>query len=123
MIQDRFDKDYNIVIAELTGQVTMDEILKWFDTITPERFPVSQLKMLSDASNVEYVFRKNELIASDKAMEVLTGRFKSVKIAVIHSKPKETAYSEMVRLKTRHKNYTQKTFFTLESALEWLLRG
>jgi len=54
MITDNFNEETGIAEALLTGEITMTEILGWFNTLTPERFKVQDFKLLSDASGVDY---------------------------------------------------------------------
>ena len=123
MITDSFDAQNGLVVATLMGKIFMEDLIQWFSTLTPERFPVSDYKMLSDATKAEYQFSYQVLHKSDKAIEGISGRFNSVKIAVVHSKPKQQAYSEIVIEKNRIENYNQKTFSVREIAMEWLLKA
>lgn len=123
MITDFFDAQNGIVLATLTGKIFMEDILQWFSTLTPERFPVKDYKMLSDATKAEYAFSFQDLHESDKAIADLSSRFYRVKVAVVHSKPLQQAYSEIIVEKNRIGNYNQKTFSVKETAMEWLLKA
>jgi len=123
MITESFDAQNGLVMATLTDKIFMEDLIQWFSNITPERFPVKDYKMLSDATKAEYQFSYQDLHRSDKAIEGLSCRFNSVKIAVVHSKPKQQAYSEIVIEKNRIENYNQKTFSVREIAMEWLLKA
>jgi hypothetical protein len=121
MITDRFDAETKIVFATLTGKISMQEILAWFDTITPDRFPVRNLRMASDATGAEYDFETEKLEHSKKAFESLCSRFDDVRIAVLHSKPKETAFSQIISDRIRLPNYSQRVFSDTKPAIWWLL--
>ncbi|HNW74886.1 MAG TPA: hypothetical protein PKN44_14750 [Bacteroidales bacterium] len=123
MITDKFNEETGIAEAFLTGVITMPEILDWFSTLTPERFKVQEFKMLSDASEVDYQFGIDQLDYSYQAIGDLCRRFTRVRIAVVHSHARGTAYSEIVINKSDFPNYTQKIFSERATAMAWLMRG
>ncbi len=123
MITDKFNEETGIAEALLTGEITMTEILGWFSTLTPERFKVQDFKLLSDASGVDYKFGIDQLDQSYQAIGDLCRRFIRVRIAVVHSHARGTAYSEIVVNKSDFVNYTQKIFSERDSAMAWLMNG
>ena len=122
MITDSFNAETGIVIVVLSGKVTMEEILDWAPTLTtPERFPTRAIKMLYDASDVEYSFHPSQLKELVKATTDFCNYFKSVKIAIVHTQARGLAFSEVIRSKISNKNFSQQSFFIREDALKWLL--
>jgi hypothetical protein len=121
MIKDTFDNENGILTAFFSGEFTAEEIIQWLNLITPERFPIKQLKILLDASEGEYVFQATQLEKLDTPIMDLCSSFESVKTAVIHKTPKETAYSLIISNKTICKNYTEQTFSYKDAALNWLI--
>ncbi|MEI6243116.1 MAG: hypothetical protein WCP39_06905 [Chlamydiota bacterium] len=121
MITDYFDPSNNTLVVVLSGEIAFDEVFDWIKTVTPARVPVRKLKMLSDGSEAKYSFSKKQVQQSDIAITELTGRFETIKNAVIHITPIETAFSFLARDAIKYQNYLQQTFSTKEAALEWLL--
>jgi hypothetical protein len=123
MIKDTFDAENGILTAFFSGKFTAEEIVEWLRIINPERFPTRKLKILLDASEGEYVFQPTQLEKFDKPITDLCSSFESVKTAVIHKTPKETAYSLIISSKTICKNYTEQTFSFKDAAIDWLLEA
>ena len=120
MVRDTFNAEKGILMSFFSGKITAEEIVEWLRIINPERFPVRDLKILLDASEGEYVFQSAQLEKFDTPITDLCRKFESVKTAVIHKTPKETAFSLILSTKTICKNYSEQSFSYKDAALKWL---
>ena len=123
LINDSFNAETGIVMAVVSGKVTIEEILDWTDTLTPERFPTRSFRGLFDASDVEYSFRPAQLKKFVEAITDFCTYFETVKIATVHTNARGLAFSEVIRSNISNKNFSQQSFFIREAALKWLLNG
>jgi hypothetical protein len=121
MIKDSFDSKDGIVTASLTGKLTIEEALEWINSITPDRFPVRKLRILMDASDVEYAFQPKQVRLIISTIRDKCSGFDLVKNAAIHNTPREAAFSFLLSNHPIHNNYTHQAFSTKEAAMEWLL--
>jgi len=79
------------------------------------------LKILTDATSASYNLSRSEI---SEMLNILINQIKpyqSVKTALIHEKPVETALSLLVDNDKPITGYEHKVFSTREAALKWLL--
>ena len=122
MIADTYNPETGIVMTSISGKITMEETIAWFDTVTPERFPFGQLKIFTDASEVEFAFPPAHLKRFEKVIADLCNRYKTIKIAILHKKARELAFSDIAEFSTSNQNYSHHSFLIREAAIKWLLK-
>jgi hypothetical protein len=121
LITDSFNAETGIVMAVLSGKVTMDDFIEWSHILTPARFPVRKLKVIINGTTAKYPHPPFELQKMDKTIADLCSRFESVKLVRVQTKPNETAISKLVYYRKCPLNYSTRIFVSEINAIEWLL--
>jgi hypothetical protein len=120
MITDSFTNESGVIVVVLSGRITVNDILEWSYTLTPARFPLDDLKILLNATTAYYDFLVQEFLKVDQAVYDLCNRFKTVKLARLHSKTNEISLSVIAHDRKLPKNYSTRIFMNQNNALEWL---
>ena len=120
MIKHWFNKDMQTLEVTYLGIIRAEEILDFSSFISNNKNFPRKLKILTDAREASYGFGINTVnLLVDPLVRNLKN-YHSVMDAFIHSKPKETAYSQLLEIDNRHSNYVHKVFSTKKAALSWL---
>lgn len=120
MIKYNFNKDIQVLEVTYEGDINTEDIINHVKYILENYKLPSRLNILTDSRNASYKFDPKRI------KELLTLLDKNLKYhdlindAFIHSKPIETAYSQLVEFENKHSNYSHKTFSTKQAALNWL---
>ncbi len=120
MITHQFNTEQQILEVVYQDVVSADEIMAFMAFLSGDNAFPRELKILVDARGVNYNFNLGNI---DKLMESTVQCVKyytTFKVALIHSKPKETAFSHLLEIEKTPANHVHKVFFTKEAALEWL---
>jgi hypothetical protein len=120
MIDSRFDEDERILYAISYGRVTLDEMLLQIEEYKSNDLLPRDLSILEDASNAKPVFSAAEFPLLIKKIEEALPMYNSIRHAVIHVDPVNTAYSLMFEKDIQFRNYQLKVFSTTEAAKSWL---
>jgi hypothetical protein len=121
MITDVLDKQTGILMVTLDGNIILDDLLSWLSSITPARIGLRTVKFLGDAFNANYCFSRTDLNTIRIAGETLCCQFEVIKCALLHNKPRETAYSTLIANAMISANYTHQIFSEKDHAIKWLL--
>jgi len=121
MIRHLFNNELQILEVTYQGQINAEDILKFSSFISTNKELPRKLKILTDATDAHYNFSHS---TADELISYLKQNLKnyhSIMDAFIHSKPKETAYSQLLEIEKNYDNYAHKVFATKEAALHWLM--
>jgi len=121
MITDSFDHENGILLTFQSGMVTIIDFISWANAVTPERFPVKDLKLLITAIQTGYTFRDEHLPKLDKLVFDLCSRYETVKAARVHSTFFKPDITELERKRKFPSNITTRIFTDQTNAIEWLL--
>jgi hypothetical protein len=120
MITAEFNPADQILYAKSKGEITINEFI---DTqrkyLLNDRLP-RKLKIMEVANESIVSFSPGDLALLKSKVEEVATRYISIRHAVIHNKPMNTAYAELFEEELIQLNYTLKVFYTEEAALRWL---
>ncbi len=120
MIEHQFNNDLQILEVIYHGEVDFSDIIDFYNYISENQQLPRDLKILTDARNATYVFNIEKAAQVITALKESLQKYDSLTYAFLHSKPKETAYSQLLAADKVHKNHFHKIFASREKALEWL---
>jgi len=120
MIIQKFNPATGFLETIYSGKVSLTDILKYNSRIRKNRRYPRKLKILSDATAVQFVLTKEDLKIISERVKQMLNDYDAVYDAMILNKPKETAYSMLYKGMAKIKNYHFQYFSTKEAALEWL---
>ena len=121
MIKHQFNEKLQILEVTYLGELSAEEILKFSTYVSTNIELPRKLKILTDATNATYNFNHDTV---EKLMSNLKRNLENYQLimdAFIHSKPKETAFSQLFEIERAYTNYVHKVFATKEAALNWLM--
>ncbi len=123
MISYQFNHNLQIIEVEYTGDVDLNQLLEYGERVKNDGSLPRDLLILTDATKANYLF---DIAENSVMLETLKDQLKpynSVRVAVIHSKPMETAMSMLVDADHKIADYNHMVFTTRRAALQWLLAG
>jgi len=121
MIDSAFNSETGLLETKLYGSITKSEVIEYISTLRdPENDYPGRLKIITDATEAEMGFSREELGEVLKTVDDHPGMYDSVTDAMIMSNPRATALSMILELFTKKSPYRMKIFSTREAALEWL---
>jgi hypothetical protein len=121
MITETYQIQNEILNVKFTDEIPLTEIISWLESITYERYPVKCLKIFGDATMASYQFNTRQIDLIALFGDQLCQKFSSIRIALVLSKPKETALTTLVGIKMHSENYHQVIFSDKENAMAWLV--
>ncbi len=121
MIKKRERDDGNILILELIGKVGLDEIMACLENILKEKSSLQILRILEDATHVEFDFKMKDLNQINNLVSNYAGDFLKIKHVMIRDKPLTAAYGIWQERENSIPHYEIKVVSCFERALLWLI--
>jgi hypothetical protein len=121
MIEYYLNSETQILEVTYKDDICIKDLLEYGEMIKKNRTYPRNLKILTDATFAKYILEPTDVNLMLKALKEQIQPYESVKSAVFHNKPRETAISHLVNLWGPIPNYQHKVFSTKEAALLWLL--
>lgn len=121
MISKRYNPHKEILEVVYSGEIYFDQIKAYIHQLEYEFSDAGRLRIFTDATAAEYKLKIDEV---NKLLVILEGIMQDigeVKIAFLHTSPKETAFSILLENTSGLSNYHHKVFSTREQAIRWLL--
>lgn len=122
MITHQFNEELQVLEVTYRGEIAPEEVIRFYEYIAEEPKLPRNLKVLTDARNATYNFNLKQAAQLITSLKRCFIKYNSLTFAIIHAKPKETAYAQIMATEKVHKNHFHQTFATREKALEWLSR-
>jgi hypothetical protein len=120
MISYYYNKSTDIVYAELSGEITFDELLNHVSINEQTKEFPSNMKLLTDATNAKLHITPSELELIKNQLVLTLDELEYLKDAFVVINPKETAITTLYMRLAKIKNYEFKVFSTIEAAEYWL---
>lgn len=124
MIKYTFNQQLEIVELVALDEVTVDQIIEYYLSISKDNSLPRNLKTLIDCSNgkLQIDLNKNEIEKARFALNKAIDVFDSIREAVVVVKPYETVVATLFRdFNHDIKNLSFKIFCTQKASLKWLL--
>lgn len=120
MIKRNFNNILGILEVFYEGNVGLPELLDFGREIRESKEYPRCLKIIIDATQASYELNYDEIVLLGNSLQTDIESYDSVKSAMIHSMPKETALSMIFENRQRIPNYMRRIFATRMAAMEWL---
>ncbi len=121
MVQLNFDSKTGILHGISSGEITLEGMFSVIDYMKNHTELPRNLLVLEDARNTSPQFQVTELSALAEKIEELIPLYNSIKHAVVHQSPGNTAYALLFSRKHAPTKYKLEVFSTIEGARSWLL--
>jgi hypothetical protein len=121
MINIKFNKELKILEIEFTGDISLEDLIDYGEKIRLNNELPRELKILTDARESAFKINPNDLKVVVLELKKQIKPYKSVRSAVIQTKPVETALSMLINREGHIEGYEHQVFATRHAALNWLL--
>ena len=121
MIEFNFNKSEQILYVECSGEIEIDDMFKYVKKLGNDDTLPRKLLILEDAKKSYVQFTEKQLPELITKLEVILPKYKTIRHAVIHSEPLNTAYAIILDNKVEKENYRLKVFSTVQAARKWLI--
>lgn len=120
MIEYKFNQKIQVLEVSYKGEITLSDLITYGENIKNDKSLPRDIKILTDATSANYQISPTDVEEMLKLLKEQVKPYKSVKSAVFHNKPHETAISYLVDNGKSIPNYKHKAFSSREAALYWL---
>jgi hypothetical protein len=120
MVQRIFHEADGILYVNMEGTISLIDMFDGVDFLVKERNLPRELKILESAEKVKVTFDENDISLIVDNFEKSMGSYESIRHAVIHSDPTNTAYTIIASNMIKNCNYHLMVFSTIEAAKLWL---
>jgi len=120
MIEYKFNKSEEILFMTLSGNFAINHMFKAIDSFSNDNSLPRNLKILEDARYSNVAFSEEELQLIIERLKSHLYKFNSIRHAVVHLDPVNTAFAILMGERLSGGNYLLKAFSTDEIALHWL---
>ena len=121
MINIHFNSETNILEVTYLGKISIEQLLEYGSEIRNNKTYPRNLKVFTDATKADYTIEEKNIPGLLENLEKDVENYHTVKSAMLHSSPKETAISMILEFEEKIPNYTHRIFSTREAAMQWLL--
>ena len=122
MVEHRFNAEKGVLYALVTGKIEFEEMMERAEMLGQRKDLPRDLKILEDAREAIAGFGVSEIKPMLRNMEKHLHNYDSVRHAVVHSNPLNTAFALMADQFRKDKKYRIRVFSTVEAAEKWLER-
>ena len=119
--QNGFDPVKGILYTRSNGITHLEDMLKGINSLAANNLLPRKLKIIEDALEAITTFSAREISIITKRLEEVLIEYTSIRHAVVHIDPKNTALSILIAMKVNNPKYCLATFSTMKAAQEWIL--
>ncbi len=120
MVRKKMDINKSILYVTTIGNVELESMLTGVAYLEQAEGLPKNLKILEDATFAKAVFKLSEIEIITEQLDNVIKKYSSIRHAVIHSDPTNTAYTILASMMIRQPNYSLKVFSTKDAAEHWL---
>ncbi len=120
MVKVDYIEDKNLMKAELSGRISLQEMLDYLNTIF-KKSTCTNIRIMEDASNAKLDFNINQAFSINDVVSQLVQKYVFVQHACVTDSPLETAFGILRMSSNTCSKYNLKVFATHENAEDWLL--
>ncbi len=120
MVENRFDEKEGILYVKISGEVSLQDMFQAMGFHIQNNHLPKDLKILEDARQAKVLFNISDLDEISYKMKQSLKDFDTVRHAVIHSSPKNSAFTIIISQKVNFNGYLLKEFSSERSAKAWL---
>ena len=120
MITTYYDSQENILFAIYKGIITSEDVIENLKSLLTNADTSKDLIYFEDMTEATFSFKPTEMRKIAKVLSDNISAYRRVTVAILHSKPRETAYSFLALQLIHDRNFNVKIFTTREAAMNWL---
>ncbi|MBK7172696.1 MAG: hypothetical protein IPH84_05580 [Bacteroidales bacterium] len=110
----------NILYVTTIGDIDLENMLNGVSYLEQAEDLPRDLKVLEDATSSKAVFKVSDIEIITERLDKVVKKYSSIRHAVVHSDPTNTAYTILASMMIKHPNYSLKVFSTKDAAKHWL---
>lgn len=114
------DKKGIVLFVKSAKKVSYHEMYSGLEFLEKNDKLPRDLRIVEDATGSEAGFTNEEIDRLIDKIHRVAGLYRSIKHAVIHDDPVNTAFAFMVNNKNKSNNYNIKVFSSKEGAIKWV---
>ena len=120
MIQTTYCSETRIISTNYIGKIDAKEIIEYIGNLEITNESYKDLLYFEDQTEAEFIFSPIEIKQIVHALYAKIKDIPSIRVAVLNSRPKETAFSIIAIRLLKAENLHAKVFSTQQAALDWL---
>lgn len=120
MIEYKFNESEETLFIAVSGTFGINHMFKTIDSFADDNSLPRNLKICEDARYSNVTFSEDEIQLIIERLKSHLFKFNSIRHAVIHLDPVNTAFATLVGNRLSGGNYVLKVFSSEEYALHWL---
>jgi len=120
MIEYKFNEIDETLYITVSGTFGINHMFKEIDSFANDNSLPRKLKILEDARNLSVTFTEDEIQLLIERLKSHLFKFDSIRHALVHLDPVNTAFAMLVSERLSGNNYLLKVFSDEEYALHWL---
>jgi hypothetical protein len=120
MIEYKFNEIDETLYITVSGTFGINHMFKEIDSFANDNSLPRKLKILEDARNLNVTFTEDEIQLLIERLKSHLFKFDSIRHALVHLDPVNTAFAMLVSERLSGNNYLLKVFSDEEYALHWL---
>jgi len=121
MIKKKFDDKGFYLFIKSNPIVTLENMLNGLEYLQKDTTLPRDLRIFEDATNVEVTFDISVVDLLQEKMQEIAQKYNSIRHAVIHNSPKNTAFAMLIGQNKIVDKYQVEIFYTEQAAYKWLI--
>jgi hypothetical protein len=121
MIEKKFDDKGFYLFIKSNPIVTLENMLNGLEYLQKDTTLPRDLRIFEDATNVEVTFDISVVDLLQEKMQEISQKYNSIRHAVIHNSPKNTAFAMLIGQNKIVDKYQVEIFYTEQAAYKWLI--
>jgi hypothetical protein len=121
MIEKKFDDKGFYLFIKSNPIVTLENMLNGLEYLQKDTTLPRDLRIFEDATNVEVTFDISVVDLLQEKMQEIAQKYNSIRHAVIHNSPKNTAFAMLIGQNKIVDKYQVEIFYTEQAAYKWLI--
>ena len=117
-----FDPSDGVLYTRSADNTNLEDMLRGISSLKSNKTLPRKLKIVEDGRGVLVTFPVKDLVVLAKQLVLALDEYTSIRHAVIHDNPKNTAFAVLIGQQVKHGKYSLQVFSTYEAAREWVIR-
>ncbi len=122
MIHYSFNRTGTTVTAIFSGNIGLNNIKHFYTELARFYGDLQVINMLQDERNANFTETDQIIRNGKELLEILTAKFKKVRIGILQTRPIETAYSTLFIDQVNDQRVELRIFYSEENVNNWLAR-
>jgi hypothetical protein len=118
---DGFNPNDGILYTRSAEISSLEAMLQGLNAIASNKILPRNLRILEDGTGARVNFPATDIPVLVSGLEQVLVEYQSIRHAVVHNDPKNTAYAILVDHLMKNEKYDLKVFSTFEAARKWVM--